>query len=311
MSEYSGFALQFLPCPAFVYAPGQLTPCSTSTDSAAIAAGSAPIKAIEIEPRLKQDFIKLNTFTGLWYILVSNISIRLCSMRNQTALCLAGALLLLSPFAAKSYEVSPKFYGDIDKHELGLCGPTRTEEYIQYQTEKLPKVFPGVEVFTITEDWRSQDLESTSFPLSKPVILKNPITGTTIGVFDRNYNRSFRVASFFGRNTIRVRQETIANKSFGRRETVGSESIQSFGIKNKDGYLVVNGCDGVFRVNKAIADALLNYDLVNGKAFVLLSNDGSTGLRINEIGPETVKAWKVIYSDWDPAIDGRKKSSLN
>ena len=51
--------------------------------------------------------------------------------------------------------------------------------------------------------------------------------------------------------------------------------------------------------------------IVNGKAFVLLSNDGSTGLRINEIGPETVKAWKVIYSDWDPAIDGRKKSSLN
>ena len=154
-------------------------------------------------------------------------------------------------------------------------------------------------------------LESTKFPLSKPVILKNPITGTTIGVFDRNYNKSFRVASFFGRNTIRVRQETVANKSFGRRVTTGSESIQSFGIKNGDGYLVVNGCDGVFRVNKEIAAALANYDMVNGKAFVLLSNDGSTGLRINEIGPETVKAWKVVYSDWQPSSDGRKKKSLH
>ena len=45
-------------------------------------------------------------------------------------------------------------------------------------------------------------------------------------------------------------------------------------------------------------------------AFVLLSNDGSTGLRINEIGKETVKAWKTIYANWDPNLDGRKKSEL-
>jgi len=231
-------------------------------------------------------------------------------MRYSVALFLVCATSVLSPSASLGYEISPKQYGDNLKEELDLCRPTRTEEYIQYSTEKLPGVFPGVEVFTITEDWRSQDLESTNFPLSKPVILKNPITGTTIGVFDRNYNRTYRVASFFGRNTIRVRQETVTNKSFGRRETTGSESIQSFGIKNGDGYLVVNGCDGVFKVNKAIADALANYDMVNGKAFVLLSNDGSTGLRINEIGPETVKAWKVVYSDWQPASDGRQKKSM-
>ena len=232
-------------------------------------------------------------------------------MRSLAPLTLAGATLLASSLPAAAYEISPKKYGDALKEELLLCSPYRTEEYIQYEPEKLPRVFPGVEVFTITEDWRSQDLESTKFPLSKPVILKNPITGTTIGVFDRNYNKSFRVASFFGRNTIRVRQETVANKSFGRRVTTGSESIQSFGIKNGDGYLVVNGCDGVFRVNKDIAAALANYDMVNGKAFVLLSNDGSTGLRINEIGPETVKAWKVVYSDWQPSSDGRKKKSLH
>ncbi len=210
-----------------------------------------------------------------------------------------------------AFEISPKKYGDNLKEELHLCEPTRTEEYIQYQEETLPRQFPGVEVFTITEDWRSQDLESTKFPLSKPVILKNPVTGQTIGVFDRNYNRTFRVASFFGRNIIRVRLETVAEASFGRRITVGSEKIESFGIKNKNGYIVANGCDGVFTVNKQIADALANYDLVNGKAFVLLSNDGSTGLRINEIGPETVKAWKTVYADWSPASDGRKKQVLN
>ena len=219
--------------------------------------------------------------------------------------------MLMAGAPVCAFEISPKKYGDILKEELPLCGPTRTEEYIQYQEEKLPRQFPGVEVFTITEDWRSQDLESTKFPLSKPVILKNPVTGQTIGVFDRNYNRTFRVASFFGRNVIRVRLETVAEKSFGRRVTTGSEKIEAFGIKNKNGYIVVNGCDGVFAVNKQIADALASYSLVNGKAFVLLSNDGSTGLRINEIGPETVKAWKVIYADWNPASDGQKKQAIN
>ena len=210
-----------------------------------------------------------------------------------------------------AFEVSPKKYGDILKEELLLCEATRTEEYIQFQEEKLPRQFPGVEVFTITEDWRSQDLESTKFPLSRPVILKNPITGKTIGVFDRNYNKSFRVASFFGRNTIRIRLETVAQGSFGKRLTTGSEKIKSFGIKNENGYIVVNGCDGVFAVNKQIADALANYNLINGKAFVLLSNDGSTGLRINEIGPNTVKAWKVVYSDWSSATDGQKKQTID
>lgn len=227
----------------------------------------------------------------------------------RLALVLA-AIASIAP-SAFAWEISPKKYGDNIKEELGLCQPVRTEEYLQYQEETLPGAFPGVEVFTITEDWRSQDLESTDFPLSKPVILKNPISGQTIGVFDRNFNRFFRVASFFGRNSIRIRLETVREGPFGKRMTASSESIQSFGIKNKDGYIVVNGCDGVFNVNKQIADALANYQLVNSKAFILLSNDGSTGLRINEIGPETVKAWKVIYSDWSPAHDGRKKQLLN
>lgn len=222
------------------------------------------------------------------------------------------AALTISATSASAFEISPKKYGDtIPGGELELCTPYRTEEYIQFQEETLPRQFPGVEVFTITEDWRSQDLESSDFPLSKPVILKNPVTGQTIGVFDRNYNRTFRVASFFGRNTIRVRLETVGEGAFGKRVTTGSQKIESFGIKNKEGFIVVNGCDGVFAVNKQIADALASYQLVNGKAFVLLSNDGSAGLRINEIGPETVKAWKVIYEGWSLATDGRKKQALH
>ena len=191
-----------------------------------------------------------------------------------------------------------------------MCS-TRLEEYIQFEKEKLKGKFEGIDQFNITEDWRRQGIDSESFPLSKAIVINNPIKGKTLAVFDRNYNKSFRVASFFGRNIIKIKYETIASGRFGiGRKTTGSEVVHSLGIKNKDGYLIVNGCEGVFEVNKALADALINYKLVNGKAFILLSSEGSTGLRINEIGSETVKAWKVVYANWNPLIDGRKKKVL-
>ena len=110
---------------------------------------------------------------------------------------------------------------------------------------------------------------------------------------------------------IKIKYQTVATGRFGLgRSTTGSEIVHSLGIKNKDGYLIVNGCEGVFEVNKELADALKNYELVKGKAFVLLSSEGSTGLRINEIGPETVKAWKTVYSNWDPLVDGRRKKVI-
>ena len=229
-------------------------------------------------------------------------------VRLMRYLAAMSALAIAAP--SQAYEIGNKIYGDNLKEELGLCEATRSEKYIQYQQEDLSRDFPGVEVFTITEDWRSQDLQSKQFPLSKPLIIENPVTGRSIGVFDRNYNKRFRVASYFGRNKIRVRLETIVEGAFGKRMTAGSESVQAFGVKNKNGYVVVNGCDGVFEVNAQIAEALHDYQLVDGKAFVLLSNSGSTGLRINEIGEDTVKAWKTIYADWNPLKDGRKKQVL-
>ena len=218
------------------------------------------------------------------------------------------------PNPAWAYETTRKQYGDNNKEELTPCFPTRTEEYIHFKQETLTKEYPELSKFTITEDWRTQGLEGKNIPLSKPVILENPITGTTVGVFDRNWNQTFRVSSFFGRSIIRIRLQTVGSAgtpipvvgaAIRRRVTYGTTSLNSLGIKTKDGYIVVNGCDGVFRVNKDIADALYNYPLVNRKAFILLSNDGSTGLRINEIGPETVKAWKVVYEDWNPEVDGQ------
>ena len=67
---------------------------------------------------------------------------------------LIAAMLAAVATPVSAFEISPKKYGDIHKEELPLCEPMRSEEYIQYQEETLPRQFPGVEVFTITEDWR-------------------------------------------------------------------------------------------------------------------------------------------------------------
>ena len=103
-----------------------------------------------------------------------------------------------------------------------MCS-TRLEEYIQFEKEKLKGKFEGIDQFNITEDWRRQGIDSESFPLSKAIVINNPIKGKTLAVFDRNYNKSFRVASFFGRNIIKIKYETIASGRFGiGRKTTGS-----------------------------------------------------------------------------------------
>ena len=42
----------------------------------------------------------------------------------------------------------------------------------------------------------------------------------------------------------------------------------------------------------------------------MISSYGSTGLRINEIGKETVNAWKTVYKNWDETKDAINKELL-
>ena len=86
----------------------------------------------------------------------------------------------------------------------------------------------------------------------------------------------------------------------------------SLAILTNDGeYLVMNGCDGVFPVNKKVAETLVNYPKSRGKTFIMISSLGSTGLRINEIGKETIKAWKTVYKNWDSENDSIKKQLID
>ena len=39
----------------------------------------------------------------------------------------------------------------------------------------------------------------------------------------------------------------------------------------------------------------------------MISSLGSTGLRINEIGKETIQAWKTVYKNWNSENDSINK----
>ena len=221
------------------------------------------------------------------------------------------ALIALQSIIPSSfaYETGPEIFGK--ENDMGLCRPTRREEYIKIKQTKLDGKFPNIQRFIIDEDWRTQGLDSDEFPLSEPLIIENPIKGETLAVFDRNYNKTFRVASFFGRSEIRISEQSIFQGRLGGRSTTGSNDVTALALlTNDDSYVVVNGCDGVFDVNKTVANALADYPIINGKAFIMISSYGSTGLRINEIGKETVKAWKTVYKNWDEEKDSINKDLL-
>ena len=221
------------------------------------------------------------------------------------------ALIVLHSITPLSfaYETGPEIFGK--ENDMGLSNATRREEYIKIKQTKLDGKFPNIQRFIIDEDWRTQGLESDEFPLSEPLIIENPIKGETLAVFDRNYNKTFRVASFFGRSEIRISEQTVSQGRLGGRSTTGSNDVTSLALLTNDGsFVVVNGCDGVFDVNETVANALVDYPMINGKAFIMISSYGSTGLRINEIGQETVKAWKTIYKNWDCKKDSIYKELL-
>ena len=144
------------------------------------------------------------------------------------------ALIVLQSIMPLSfaYETGPEIFGK--NNDMALCDATRREEYIKIKQTKLDGKLPNIKRFIITEDWRTQGLDSEEFPLSEPLIIENPIKGETLAVFDRNYNKTFRVASYFGRSEIRISEQSIFQGRFGGRSTTGSNDVTSLALLLND-----------------------------------------------------------------------------
>ena len=71
-------------------------------------------------------------------------------------------------------------------------------------------------------------------------------------------------------------------------------------IPDGDNFLVVKGCNGVFKVTKDVAAALLKAD-DSKNSFIRFSTEGTGSAHLSEIGKETVSSWKKVYANWNPA----------
>ena len=71
-------------------------------------------------------------------------------------------------------------------------------------------------------------------------------------------------------------------------------------IPDGDNFLVVKGCNGVFKVTKDVAAALLKAD-DNKNSYIRFSTEGTGSAHLSEIGKETVSSWEKVYANWKPA----------
>ncbi|MEG4508364.1 hypothetical protein QUA81_32870 [Microcoleus sp. F6_B4] len=155
---------------------------------------------------------------------------------------------------------------------------------------------------------------SRSLPWSKPVTVTDPFEGTFVAVFDRNFfykeifntNARVEVQSLWSRQSIRFLltasdRDCLRGLSYFDRlsgstcsEVIGSKNIIELFVKIGEQVFRVSGQNSTFVVSDELARALQNAP--DGNASIrLVTESGSTV--DSEIGKETVKAWRTVYTN--------------
>lgn len=154
---------------------------------------------------------------------------------------------------------------------------------------------------------------NSSPPWSKPVKVTDPFEGTFVAVFDRNSfyreilntNARVEVQSLWSRRSIRflltasdrdcLRVLSYSNKlGLTCSELIGSKNIVELFIRIGEQVFRVPGQNSTFSVSDELANALQNAP--DGNVSIRLTTEGG-GTIDSEIGKETVKAWRTVYSN--------------
>lgn len=155
---------------------------------------------------------------------------------------------------------------------------------------------------------------SRSLPWSKPVTVTDPFEGTFVAVFDRNFfykevlntNARVEVQSLWTRQSIRflltardrdcLRGFSYFDSFSGSScsELIGSKNIIELFVKIGEQVFRVPGQNSTFPVSDEIARALQNAP--DGNVSIRLVTEGG-GTVDSEIGKETVKAWRTVYTN--------------
>ncbi|MBD1847162.1 hypothetical protein H6F89_27900 [Cyanobacteria bacterium FACHB-63] len=136
--------------------------------------------------------------------------------------------------------------------------------------------------------------------------MKDDFDGDYLAVLDKNYKRSgggniaseTGIVSNWAQNRIRVfaytvrRQCGFLNVVCRDIDRTGLET-RTLDIRIGDQAFNLRGENGNFLVSPELAAAL--YNVPPGKAKIRITLEGSGGTINNDIGEETVKAWKVVY----------------
>ena len=127
------------------------------------------------------------------------------------------------------------------------------------------------------------------------------------GPVKNNINPNFvpggsKVSSVWARDFIRLGGYWVFNHTVGFTTFYDMYPFEAniLWIPDGDNFLVVKGCNGVFKVTKDIAAALLKAD-DSKNSFIRFSTEGTGSAHLSEIGKETVSSWKKVYANWNPA----------
>ncbi|WP_038026184.1 hypothetical protein [Synechococcus sp. PCC 7336] len=152
-------------------------------------------------------------------------------------------------------------------------------------------------------DWRTAFSSGRSIPWSEPVMVRDDFDGDYLAVLDRNYdgsltwgNKDAGVISNWSRNYIRVvaytRERQCGFWSCNTNETV--QETSRLRVKVGDTVYNLEGVNGNFPVSEELAAALRNAP--PGEAKIRISIEGSGASIDNDIGLDTVEAWRVVYA---------------
>lgn len=155
---------------------------------------------------------------------------------------------------------------------------------------------------------------SRDLPWSKPVRVADAFEGTFVAVFDRNFfykevlntNARVEVQSLWSRQSIRFLL-TASDRDCQRglsyygslagstcSELIGSKNIIELFVKIGGQVFRVPGQNSTFSVSNELANALQNAPIENISIRLVTESGGTVD---SEIGKETVKAWKTVYTN--------------
>lgn len=155
---------------------------------------------------------------------------------------------------------------------------------------------------------------SSNLPWSKPVRVTDPFEGNFVAVFDRNFfykeilntNARVEIQSIWSRQSIRflltasdrdcLRGHSYSStlSGFNCSELIGSKNIIELFVKVGEQVFRVPGQNSTFPVSNDLANALQNAPIENIGIRLVTESGGTVD---SEIGKETVKAWKTVYTN--------------